>query len=142
MLGERRGPSKDVPKTQLPPNPTLPPLPSPLGLLPDPNLQKRKRKGKEIEEGEFSPLKDPKQQKTNRERQMKTLMESREDFMGAEVRRPQRTWSFRLELDGAPIPWDASVQDFQGGIWVMLPKPLSSHFFCPKIGCLQVLQAA
>ena len=62
--------------------------------------------------------------------------------MGAEVCRPQRTWSFRLELDGAPIPWDASVQNFQGGIWVMLPKPLSSHFFCPKIGCLQVLQAA
>ena len=88
VAGRKGGLSKDVPKTQLPPNPTLPPLPSPLGLLPDPNLQKRKRKGKEIKEGEFAPLKDPKQQKTNRERQRETSMESREDSMGAEVRRP------------------------------------------------------
>ena len=112
MSGRKGSSSKDAPKTQLHPNPPFLPLPSPLSLHPDPNLQNKKRKGKEIEEGEFAPLKDPKQQKTNRERQMKTLMESREDSMGAEVRRPQRTWSFRLELDGAPIPWDASVQNF------------------------------
>ena len=43
--------SKEAPKTQLPPNPPLPPLPSPLGLLPDPNLQKKKRKEKDIEGG-------------------------------------------------------------------------------------------
>ena len=60
VAGRKGGPSKDVPKTQLPPNPTLPPLPSPLGLLLDPNLQKRKRKGKEIEEGEFAPPNDSK----------------------------------------------------------------------------------
>ena len=55
--------SKEAPKTQLPPNPPLPPLPSPLGLLPDPNLQKKKRKEKDIEGGvgEIGPLK---QQKT------------------------------------------------------------------------------
>ena len=52
--------SKDVPQTQLPPNPPLPPLPSPLSLHPDPNLQRKKRKGKEIEEGEIIPPKDPK----------------------------------------------------------------------------------
>ena len=60
VAGRKGGPSKDVPKTQLPPNPTLPPLPSPLGLLLDPNLQKRKRKGKEIEEGDFAPSNDSK----------------------------------------------------------------------------------
>ena len=61
LVARRKGgPSKDVPMTQLPPNPTLPPLPSPLGLLPGPNLQKRKRKGKEIEEGDFALAKDPK----------------------------------------------------------------------------------
>ena len=51
--------SKEAPKTQLPPNPPLPPLPSPLGLLPDPNLQKKKRKEKDIEGGggEIAPLK-------------------------------------------------------------------------------------
>ena len=61
VVGRKGGPSKDAPKTQLPPNPTLPPLPSPLSLLPDPNLQKKKRKGKKIEEGEFAPPKDLKQ---------------------------------------------------------------------------------
>ena len=45
VTGRKGRPSKDVLKTQLPPNPTLPPLPSPLGLLPNSNLQKRKRKG-------------------------------------------------------------------------------------------------
>ena len=55
--------SKEAPKTQLPPNPPLPPLPSPLDLLPNPNLQKKKRKEKDIEGGvgEIGPLK---QQKT------------------------------------------------------------------------------
>ena len=61
LVARRKGgSSKDAKKTQLPPNPTLPPLPSPLGLLLDPNLQKRKRKGKEIEEGDFAPSNDSK----------------------------------------------------------------------------------
>ena len=60
VAGRKGGPSKDVPKTQLPPNHTLPSLPSPFGLQLDLNLQKRKRKGREIEEGEFAPSKDPK----------------------------------------------------------------------------------
>ena len=61
LVARRKGgSSKDAKKTQLPPNPTLPPLPSPLSLLPNLNLQKKKRKGKEIEEGEFAPPKDSK----------------------------------------------------------------------------------
>ena len=116
LVARRNGSSsKDAPKVPLSPNPTLPPLLSPLGLLPDPNLQKKKRKGKEIGEGEIVPSKDPKQQKTNRDRQRETLVESREDSLGAEVRRTQRTWAPRLELDGTPIFWHASVWSFQGG---------------------------
>ena len=53
----KRSSSKEAPQTQLPPNPPLPPLPSPLGLLPNPNLQKKKRKEKDIEEGEIIPPK-------------------------------------------------------------------------------------
>ena len=52
--------SKEAPKTQLPPNLASSPLPSPLGLLPNPKLQKKKRKEKDIEEGEIAPPKDPK----------------------------------------------------------------------------------
>ena len=132
VAGRKGGPSKDVPKTQLPPNPTLPPLPSPLGLLLDPNLQKRKRKGKEIEEGDFAPSNDSKQQKTNRERQRKTSVESREDSLGAEVHRPQHTWSLRLELDGAPIPQDASIRNFQGGHSGYIVETFKQPLLLPK----------
>ena len=52
--------SKEAPKTQLPPNLPPPPLPSPLGILSNPNLQKKKRKEKDIEEREIAPPKDPK----------------------------------------------------------------------------------
>ena len=69
FAGKNKGSSsKEAPKTQLSPNPPLPPLPSPLGLHLDPNLQKKKRKEKEIEEGEIGPLKGSKQQKTNKDR--------------------------------------------------------------------------
>ena len=92
LVARRKGSSsKDAPKVPLPPNPALPPLLSPLDLLPDQNLQKKKRKGKEIEEREIVPSKDPKQQKTNRDRQRETLVESREDSLGAEVCRMQCT---------------------------------------------------
>ena len=56
VAGRNKGSSsKEALKTQLPPNPPILSLPSPLGLLPDPNLQKKKRKEKEIEEGEIAP---------------------------------------------------------------------------------------
>jgi len=55
-------------------------------------LQKKKRKGKEIEKGEIAPPKDPKQQKTTRNRRGSSV-ESREDSLEAEVRRTQRTWA-------------------------------------------------
>ena len=54
MAGRKGSSSKDAPKTQLPPNLPLPSLPSPLSLHPDPNLQKKKRKEKEIKEGEIA----------------------------------------------------------------------------------------
>ena len=33
----------------------------------------------------------------------------------AEVRRPQQTWAPRLEMESAPIPYDASIWDKQRG---------------------------
>ena len=99
-----------LPISHLPP---FPPLPSPFDLQPDPKLQKKKRKGKEIKDGEIIPPKDPKQQKTNKDRQRReTSVESKEDSLRAEVLRPSRTWAPWLELDGTPIPWDASVRSF------------------------------
>ena len=59
LVAGRKGPSsKDAPQTQLPPNPPLLLLPSPLSLHPNPKLQRKKRKGKDIEKGEIVPPKD------------------------------------------------------------------------------------
>jgi len=89
VAGRNKGSSsKEAPKTQLPPNPPLPPLPSPLSLLPDLNLQKKKRKENDIEEGEIAPLRGPKQQKTTKDRPRETSVESREAKHSANVCHP------------------------------------------------------
>ena len=59
-------------------------------------------------------------------------MESKEDSLKAEVRRPQRTWSPRLELDGALIPWDASVRNFQLGHSTYVVEALKQPFLLPR----------
>ncbi|XP_065633840.1 uncharacterized protein LOC136069341 [Quercus suber] len=40
---------------------------------------------------------------------------NKDDPLVAEVRRGPRTWSPKLELDGAPIPWDTSLRNYHGG---------------------------
>ena len=80
--------SKEVPKTQVPP-----PLPvTALGLLPNPNL-KRKRKVQEVQEVEESkmvPPKGAKQPKNVKDKRARSV-ESREESGSAEVRRGPRT---------------------------------------------------
>ena len=95
------GTLKDAPKTQTPAN--LPPPPPPVDLKP-PVVQdpKKKRTAPELEECEVAHLKGTKQQKTKDPRDKRpTSFDSREDV---EVRRPQRTWALRIELDGSQIP--------------------------------------
>ena len=94
--------SKKAPKTQLPHNPPLPPLPSPHGLLPNPDLQKKKRKEKDIEEGEIALPKDPKQQKITKDRARESSVESREAEHSANVH--HSTCNPKLELDGVALP--------------------------------------
>ena len=87
VAGRNKGlSSKEAPQTQLPPNLPLPPFPSPPGLLLDPNLQKKNRKEKDIDEGEIVPLKSPKQQKTIKDKRTSS-MDGRKDPLGAEVLR-------------------------------------------------------
>ena len=67
-----------------------------------------------MEEGEIVPRKEGKQQKTNRDPRDKrgSSVDSREE---AEVRQPQWPWAPRLEMDGAAIPYDASIWDAPRG---------------------------
>ena len=62
----------------------------------------------------MGPQKGTKQQKMALEARSKRsqFVESREEQYRANVHITQRIWSPRLEMDGAPIPWDASVREF------------------------------
>ena len=105
--------SKDAPKEQVPTK-----LPPPLPLSTDPALQplpnlRRKRLVKELEEGEVGPQKAKQQKKGKEPKDTRTKsIDSREK---AAIRREQHTWSPRLELDSAPISWDATLWESQRG---------------------------
>lgn len=60
----------------------LSPLPPPspiVGLLPIPNLKKKMKEKEIAKEGEVVPQKEPKQQKTAKDKGQSSLVESRED---------------------------------------------------------------
>ena len=48
------------------------------------------------------------------------------------MRRPTRTWSPKLEVDGAPITWDASLRHYHGGNTGHVVKVLESPLLLPK----------
>ena len=72
-----------------------------------PNLKKR-RPDHELEEGELAPRNDNKQQKVAKDPKDKrgAFVDSRDE---AEVHRPQRIWAPWIEMEGALIPYDASI---------------------------------
>lgn len=127
--------SQEVPKSQVPPTfPPPPPLPpTDLGLHAIPNL-KKKRLVQELEEGEVAPQKGTKQQKMARDPRDKrsTSVDNREEQSLAEVHTQQHTWSPRLEVDGAAIPWNASVREFQRGHSAYVAEALEQPFLLPK----------
>ena len=99
--------SKDALKEQVPAKlpPPLPPSTDP-ALQPLPNLR-WKRPVEELEEGEVSPEKAKQQKKGKEPKEKRTrFVDSREE---ATIKREQRIWSPRLELEGAPISWDTTL---------------------------------
>ena len=84
----------------------------------------------ELEEGEVD-LQKAKQQKKGKESKDKRTksIDSREE---AAIRREQRTWSPRLELDGAPIPWDATLWESQRGQASYLAEALQQPLLLPR----------
>ena len=112
LLAKNKMGSKEAPKTQ-PLEIPAPPPPIDPGLLAMPNLKKR-RPDQGLEKGELVPRKENKQQKTTRDHRDKrgSFVDSREEV---EVRRPQRPWAPRLEMDDTAIPYDASIWDAPRG---------------------------
>ena len=74
-----------------------------------PNLKKMRR-DHELEEGKLAPRKDNKQQKVVKDLRDKkgTSVDNKDE---AELRQPKRTWAPRLKMEGAPIPYNASIWD-------------------------------
>ena len=107
-----------------------PPPPTDLGLLAMPNLKKG-RPDQKLEEGELAPQKENKQQKIN-----KDLKEKRGNSIDSrgkvEVRQPQLPWALRLEMDGAAIPYDASIWDASRGHANYLAQALQQPLFLPR----------
>ena len=87
-----------------------------------------------LEEGEMGPWKGTKQQKMVPEARSRRSqsVESREEQHRADVRVTQHIWSPRLEVDRAPIPWGASVREFQKGRVGHITKALEQPLLLPK----------
>ena len=109
---------QDTNKSKPPVNPPPPPthLPADLGLKPNPELR-RKRQQEDPEKGEIGPLNGNKQQRKSQDQRSRksNFVASREDPPVAQMRRPSRIWSPKLEVDGVPIAWDTSIRHYHGG---------------------------
>ena len=99
-------------------------------LVPNPDL-KKKRKVQEVEEGEVIPQKGAKQPKNVKDKRAPS-MESREESTGTEVRRGVRSWAPWLEMDGALIPWDATIWESQRVHATHLPETLEQPLLLPR----------
>ena len=49
-----------------------------------------------------------------------------------QVHRPTRTWSPKLEVDGVPIAWDASLRHYRGGHAGHVAQALEQPLLLPK----------
>ena len=96
-----------------------------------PNLKKKRRPDQGLKEGEIVPRNEGKQQKTNRDPRDKrgSSVDSREK---AKVRWPQRPWAPRIEMDGAAIPYDASIWDAPRGHANYLAQALQQPLLLPR----------
>ena len=125
--------SKDVPKEQSSSKaPPSPPPTSDAALQPMPNIRRKGPVG-ELEEGEVGqektkPQKKGKETKEPKEKRTKSI-DSRDE---AAIRREQRIWSSWLELDGAPISWDATLWESQRQEASFLAEALQQPLLLPR----------
>ena len=127
---------KDKNKSKPPINPPPPPppqIPADLGLKPNPDLRK-KRQIETVEERELGPSKgskQPKQSQDHRNRRSSPV-DNREEPSAAQVRRPTRTWSPVLEVDGMPIAYDATLRHYHGGHAGLVAEALEQSLLLPQ----------
>ena len=59
-------------------------------------------------------------------------VESREEMERAEMRMPPRTWSPQLEVDGAAIPYNALVREYNRGRAGYITEALEQPMLLPR----------
>ena len=136
MKSRNKAPSaQDKNKSKPPVNPPSPPpqLLANLGLKPNPDLR-RKRHIEALEEGEIVPSKGSKQsrQSQNQRSRSSGSVNSREELLVAQVHHTTRTWSPKLEVDGVPIAWDASLRHYRGRHVGHIAEALKQPLLLPK----------
>ena len=84
----------------------------------------------ELEEGKVGPEKAKQQKKGKEPKEKRTRSVDSRDKVA--MRREQRTWSPCLELDGAPISWDATLWESQRGQAPYLAEALQQPLLLPR----------
>ncbi|XP_065630426.1 uncharacterized protein LOC136067912 [Quercus suber] len=114
-----------------------PPLPPP--QVPDPALKpipdlKKNRPLEPKEREVVIPPKTSKQQKVVRDHWSKkaSSVKSREEPPVADVRRGQRMWSSRFELDDVPFSWETSVRNYDGSRAGLIAETLEQPLLLPR----------
>ena len=107
MKARNKTPSpQEANKSKPPMNPLPPPpqLPVDLKLKPNPELRRKRHQGV-LEEGKIGPPKGNKQQRQSQDQRSRrsNSVNSQKELPMAQVRRPSRIWSPKLEVDGVPI---------------------------------------
>ena len=75
--------------------------------------------------------KQPRQSQDHRNKRS-NFVDSREEPPVAQVRRPTRTWSPVLEVDGMPITYDATFKHYRGGHAGLVVEALEQPLFLPQ----------
>ena len=137
MKGRNKAPSpQEANKSKPLMNPPPPPPPQlPIDLRLKPNLELRRKRHQEVpEEGEIGPPKGNKQQRQSQDQRSRrsNSIDSREELSVAQVRRPSRIWSPKLEVDGVPITWDSSIRHYHGGHVGHVVEALEEPLLLPK----------
>ena len=116
-----------------PPPPPSPQLPADLGLKPNPDLR-RKRPTNVTEEEEMGPSKGSKQPRQSQDQRSRrsNSVDNREEPSVAQVRRPTRTWSPKLEVDSVPIAYEATLRHYRGGHAGLVAEALEQPLLFPK----------
>ena len=136
MKNRNKAPSpQDKNKSKPPVNPPPPPpphqLPADLELKSNPDLR-RKKHTKVTKEGEMGPSKGSKQPRQSQDQRSRksNSVDSREEPPMAQVRRPTRTWSPKLEVNGVPIAYDTSLRHYCGGHAGLVAEALECVCVC------------